>query len=235
VTKHVMPPPAQLQVEPMQKLAEHLTNLVPPPVAAPLLAPELPKPSAAVTAALEKSAKMAAQARRKAARRSRPLSVRLVEAFVTACGFLPYALVALAVRFVVARSFFLDAQTKFRGPQLSFGVFDFDFSVMIPTELKAQVVTSFASSLPQLPAGAAPLAYVVSYAEFILPIMLVLGFGTRFAALLLLGITALMAVYLSPQALWSVHIYWGAMLLVLLSLGGGVVSVDGILRRAVRR
>ena len=34
----------------------------------------------------------------------------------------------------------------------------------------------------------------------------------------------------SPQALWTAHVYWGGILLVLISLGGGVISLDGIFR-----
>src|SRR4051812_43098886 len=105
MNERVVPPaaPTHIHIEPMQRLAERLTSLVPPPAVAPLIAgaADLPKPSAAVTAALEKSAARAAQAARKAARRSRPLSRRLAEAFATACGLIPYALVALVLRVVI--------------------------------------------------------------------------------------------------------------------------------------
>lgn len=51
--------------------------------------------------------------------------------------------------------------------------------------------------------------------------MLVLGLGTRFAALGLLIMAALIQIYILPQALWSVHIYRAAILMVLLSRGAG--------------
>jgi putative oxidoreductase len=78
-------------------------------------------------------------------------------------------------------------------------------------------------------------AYLVSYAEFILPIFLLLGFATRFSALGLLIITAMIQVYVMPEALWTVHIYWAAMLAVLISLGPGQISVDHIIRFIARR
>ena len=78
-------------------------------------------------------------------------------------------------------------------------------------------------------------AYVVSYAEFILPICLVLGFGTRFAALGMLVMTALIQVYVRPEALWTVHVSWASILLVLLSRGPGQISVDHIIRFIARR
>jgi putative oxidoreductase len=63
----------------------------------------------------------------------------------------------------------------------------------------------------------------------------VLGFGTRFAALGMLIMTALIQIYVMPQALWSVHIYWASILMVLLSLGAGQISVDAIIRFVTRR
>jgi putative oxidoreductase len=75
----------------------------------------------------------------------------------------------------------------------------------------------------------------VSYAEFILPVMLLLGLGTRFAALGLLIITATIQIYVLPGALWSVHVYWAAILLVLVSLGAGQISADHMIRLIARR
>ena len=78
-------------------------------------------------------------------------------------------------------------------------------------------------------------AYLVSYGEFILPIMLVLGLGTRFAALGLLIMTALIQIYVMPQALWTVHIYWASILMVVLTLGAGKISLDSLIRFIARR
>ena len=62
-----------------------------------------------------------------------------------------------------------------------------------------------------------------------------LGFATRFAALGLLIMTALIQLYVLPDALWTAHVYWGAILLVLLSRGPGQISVDHIIRFIARR
>jgi putative oxidoreductase len=77
--------------------------------------------------------------------------------------------------------------------------------------------------------------YVIAYGEFILPIMLVLGLGTRFVALALIGLTVLMQLYIAPQALWTAHIYWVSILVVLVSLGAGKISSDQIVRLIARR
>jgi putative oxidoreductase len=233
MNERVVPPtaPTHIHVEPMQRLADRLTSLVPPPAAASLVPAELPKPSPAVAAAIEKSAARAAAAARKAARRSRPLSRRIVEALTAGLAFIvPYSLVALALRLAIARVFFLDGQSKVLGPQMSGSIYGFDFSVILPLQVKAGVLNAYDVLASSLPVPPSVVAYTVSYAAFILPVMLVLGFGTRFVALALLGLTVFFDLYVTPQALWTAHVYWGAILLALVSLGGGLISIDQILR-----
>ncbi len=196
--------------------------------------PPAPQFSPAVTAALSRSAAMSARAERRA-RRSRSIIGTVVDSFVSACSFIPYALVALALRLVMARLFFLDGQTRVDGPRVPLNLHDFDLSVVLPLHVKAETVTAFFSQYAALPLPAVLAAYLLSYAEFILPICLVLGFGTRFAALGLLIMTALIQIYVMPQALWSVHVYWASILMVLLALGAGQISLDHIIRFVARR
>jgi hypothetical protein len=94
--------------------------------------------------------------------------------------------VALGLRLVMARIFFLDGQTKIAGPALPFDLHGFHFSMLLPTQVKAENFTAFMAQFAPLPVPPVPAAYMVSYAEFFLPLMLVLGFGTRVAALGLL-------------------------------------------------
>jgi putative oxidoreductase len=215
----------------MARLADRLAAVAPPPLAASLTAPRF---SPAVTAALSTSAAISARAERRA-RRSRSLIGIVVDSFVAACSFIPYALVGLGLRLVMARVFFLDGQTRVDGPRVPLNVHDFDLSVVLPLHVKAETFTAFLTQYAALPVPPALAAYLVSYAEFILPICLVLGFGTRFAALGMLIMTALIQIYVMPQALWSVHIYWASILMVLLSLGAGQISADAIIRFVTRR
>lgn len=208
------------------RLADRLSAATPPPVAA-----SLARPSPAVAAALRTTAALAARADRRA-RRSRSITATLVDGFVAACSFVPYALVALAMRLALARVFFFDGQSKVDGPHLLFSLHGFDFSFVLPFQVKAEALTPFLSQFAALPVSPVLAAYLVSTAEFLLPIMLVLGFGTRIAALGLLVVTALLQIYVMPQALWSAHIYWASMLLVLLSVGPGQISVDHFIRLA---
>ena len=108
----------------------------------------------------------------------------------------------------------------------------FDFSFVLPLQVKAVTYTAFLTGYLPLPVPPALAAYLVGGAEFLLPIMLVLGFGTRIAALGLLIVTALIQLYVMPQALWTAHVYWAAILLVLISRGPGQVSIDHFIKLA---
>ena len=58
----------------------------------------------------------------------------------------------------------------------------------------------------------------------------IFGFATRFAALGLLALTVLVSVYVMPEAFWSTHVYWVAILMVLVSVGPGAISIDAFIR-----
>ena len=62
--------------------------------------------------------------------------------------------------------------------------------------------------------------------------LLVLGLCTRAAALVLLGMTTVIELFVYPQA-WPTHIQWAAMLLVLLCRGAGSCSLDHLLWRSL--
>jgi putative oxidoreductase len=82
--------------------------------------------------------------------------------------------------------------------------------------------------VPLLPPDIA--AHIGAGIELSTPMLLVLGFLTRPAAFVLLGMTTVIEVFVYPQA-WPTHIQWAAMLLVLLCRGGGTFSVDHLLHR----
>ena len=71
-------------------------------------------------------------------------------------------------------------------------------------------------------------AYMATYAEHIFPILLVLGLFTRFAALSLLMMTAVIQLFVYPDA-WNVHMWWALALLYLIRYGGGKISADHFL------
>lgn len=87
-----------------------------------------------------------------------------------------------------------------------------------------------------LPLPASIAAPMATYAEHSFPILLVLGLVTRLSALALLAMTLVIQFFVYPEAWWTTHILWVAMAMVLVSHGGGMLSVDHMLatRRARR-
>jgi putative oxidoreductase len=69
-------------------------------------------------------------------------------------------------------------------------------------------------------------AVMSTYAEHALPILLVIGLGTRFAAAGLLGMTLVIQIFVFPEAWWTVHILWVSMAAMLIVRGGGMFSLD---------
>ncbi len=76
------------------------------------------------------------------------------------------------------------------------------------------------------------MAFLSGSGEIILPILLVLGFATRFAALGLLLMT--IVVELTVPDGWPVHLTWAAMALGIMAWGPGRLSVDNRIARIER-
>ena len=73
------------------------------------------------------------------------------------------------------------------------------------------------------------MAFLSGCGEIIFPVLLVLGLGTRFAALGLLFMTCIVAVTV-PDG-WPVHLTWAAMALGIMAWGPGRLSIDQTLGR----
>jgi putative oxidoreductase len=58
--------------------------------------------------------------------------------------------------------------------------------------------------------------------------MLVLGLGTRIAAFGLLGMTAIIEIFVYPDA-WPTHLSWAGLLVPLMVKGGGRWSLDQLM------
>lgn len=123
---------------------------------------------------------------------------------------IPYWLVALTARIALANVFWSSAQTKLLSWQTTLYLFANNYKVPI---------------LPPIFA-----AYMATTIELVTPVLLVLGFATRLNALVLLGETLVIEIFIYPQA-WPTHIQWAAMLLVLMAQGAGALSLDGLMAR----
>jgi putative oxidoreductase len=75
------------------------------------------------------------------------------------------------------------------------------------------------------------MAFLSGCGEITFPVLLVFGFATRFAALGLLVMTAI--VELTVPDGWPIHITWAAMALGIMAWGPGRVSIDYWIREAV--
>ncbi len=71
------------------------------------------------------------------------------------------------------------------------------------------------------------MAFAAGSAEIVLPILLVLGLGSRIAALGLLVMT--IVVQLTVPDGWPIHLTWAAMALGIMAWGPGRVSIDHLL------
>ncbi len=124
----------------------------------------------------------------------------------------PHTVLAIPLRLALATVFWNSAMAKLANWESALYLFREDYNVpLIPAE---------------------PAAYVAVSIELVAPVLLMLGLATRPVALVLLGMTTLIQVFVYPQA-WPTHIQWAAMLLVLLARGPGKLSIDWLIRRRV--
>jgi len=68
-------------------------------------------------------------------------------------------------------------------------------------------------------------AYFDGIAEIVLPVLLILGFATRFSALALLVMTGVIQLVL-PEGWSNFHLPWAALAVALMALGPGKLSLD---------
>jgi putative oxidoreductase len=133
-------------------------------------------------------------------------------------------LAQLALRFALAVPFFRSGLTKWE----SFGKLSDTTEYLFREEFRLHL---FGGVYPY-PAPAL-MAWLSGCAEILLPCLLALGLGTRWAALGLLGMTAIIQITI-PDGWANFHLPWAAMALALLVWGGGPLSADALLARRRR-
>ena len=127
---------------------------------------------------------------------------------------LPDNLLLLIARLGIGAVFFLSGRTKVQGFMT----------------IKASTYELFRSeyALPLLPPDIA--AQLATAAENILPLLLALGLATRPAAAGMFCMTAVIEIFVYPDA-WPTHLSWAGLLLPLIARGGGAWSLDHLLWR----
>jgi len=132
---------------------------------------------------------------------------------------LPASLVMLVLRLTLARPFFASGLTRWDGWfTLSFGA-----RALFADEYRLHALgQEIPFPYPDL------VATLASTAEIVLPILLAFGFLTRYAALGLLGMTAVIQL-VYPDGWQNFHLPWAAMALAVMAFGPGAISLDRLL------
>ncbi|OYU17813.1 MAG: DoxX family protein [Rhodobacteraceae bacterium PARR1] len=126
----------------------------------------------------------------------------------SALSAMPDALVALMLRVFPALVFWQSGQTKVEGfwiKDSTWFLFEQEYALpIIPYQVAAVMAT---------------------VAEHLLPVLLILGLFTRLSALGLVAMTAVIQIFVYPDA-WMTHGLWAAPLLAVMARGPGRWSVD---------
>ena len=123
----------------------------------------------------------------------------------------PMSIIQLAMRIGVGTVFFRSGLLKVDSWQFTIQLFRDEYRV----PLLDPVVAAQAATLVEL--GVPPLLFA--------------GFATRLATLPLLGMIAVIQVFVYPNA-WSDHLMWASALLLILARGPGLFSLDHLIARA---
>ena len=147
------------------------------------------------------------------AARSEPALVRVSPRGIAALDCIPGWFIALAARIFPAAVFWQSGQTKVAG-----------------WHLKSSAIALFENEyqLPLIDPTIA--AYVSAFSEHFFPILLVIGLATRFSALALLFMTAVIEIFVYPGA-WPTHGVWATCFLVVIARGPGWLSLDHLIAR----
>lgn len=123
----------------------------------------------------------------------------------------PHDVVALIARLSIAAVFWQSGQTKVDGWQVT------DNAVyLFENEYRLPLVDPWLA------------AHAAAFAEHLFPLLLVIGFASRLSALALFGMTAVIEIFVYPDA-WPTHGTWAVCLLVIIAGGPGRASIDHLI------
>lgn len=137
-------------------------------------------------------------------------------------GWLTWAACALAppvTRLALAIPFWRSGLTKWSGPFTISPSADFLFESMFKLHFFGR---TYSYPFPDF------LAHIDAVAEVALPVLLILGLGTRLSALGLLVMTIVIELTV-PSAWATFHLPWAGLALAIMALGPGRLSLDHVL------
>ena len=129
---------------------------------------------------------------------------------------IPDDAIALLARISIGTIFWLSGETKVNGFALSDNAIE-----LFREDYKLPLID---------PVVAATLAAI---AEHVFPALLILGLASRLSAAALLGMTAVIQIFVYPGA-WPTHGVWATALLFIVARGPGPVSLDWLIARRLQ-
>lgn len=156
--------------------------------------------------------------------------VRLIERIIERFEKIPHCLIAFIARFSIAAVFWKSGQTKVEG--LAIDLIDGTLQLGVP-RLADSAIPLFKSEYPVPLLSPELAAHMAAFAEHVFPVLILVGFATRFSALALLGMTLTIQTFVYPDA-YPTHGTWAAVLLYLMARGPGVLSIDHLIARRFR-
>ena len=125
---------------------------------------------------------------------------------------IPLSVVQLTARVAIAHVFWNSAQSKLLSWPVTLQLFAMEYRVpLLPPEIAAPLATA---------------------TELTGAVLIFLGLFTRLGAIALLGIVAIIQIFVYPGN-WGEHLLWASLLGLLLARGAGVVSLDYLGRRLI--
>jgi putative oxidoreductase len=160
-------------------------------------------------------------------RMSRPLAASVEHAarsLVEGLGRVAHVVAPPVLRIALALPFFRSGLTRWDG----FLSLSPSAAYLFEEEFKLHIF----GRLYDFPAPVV-IAHIVGMGEITLPILLVLGLATRFAALGLLIMTGVIQLVV-PDGWANFHLYWAALALAIMAVGPGRLSLDDLIDRLCR-
>ena len=145
---------------------------------------------------------------------SDPIGIAQVDILRGWLARFPLSIIQLAGRIGVGAIFFKAGLLKYGSWEFTVKLFEDEYRVPLLD-----------------PAVAARIAMVQ---ELTIPILLFLGLATRIATIPLLGMIGVIQIFVYPNA-YSDHLVWGSILVLLLTRGPGVFSLDHLIARVAAR
>jgi putative oxidoreductase len=134
------------------------------------------------------------------------------KSIIAVMDHIPQSFISLLARIVVGLIFFLSGLTKVDGFHLT------DSAIFLfAEEFKLPLISPWLA------------AHMAAAIELTMPLLLFAGFATRFAALVLLGMTLVIEIFVYPES-YVQHGLWAVALLTIMKHGAGVFSLDHVLK-----